>query len=373
MAHAYTPGLKVTAKTKIDKERRLPLQGEVLVSKGQEVKGDTIVARTQLPGNVTTLNVSGLLGVQQQEVPELMLKKPGEEIKKGEHLAESKGLFGMFKSHVESPIDGVIESVSPITGQVILREPPEPVQVEAYVDGRVVEVFEKEGVTVETTGSLIQGIFGFGGEGRGIIKVIVSNPDEVIDEKQLTPDMKDKIVVGGSLVTAEAIKKGISLGIRGIVVGGIEDSSIKKVLGYDIGVAITGSEPIPLTVVVTEGFGKMRMARRTFDLLKELDGMKASINGATQIRAGVIRPEIIVPRESKDMKRSQDSLEEGLKIGTQIRIIREPFFGGIGKVIDLPVELENIETESKVRVLVVELEDKKHVRLPRANVEIIEA
>ncbi len=373
LAHAYTPGLKVTAKTKIIKERRLPLQGEVLVSKGEVLDGDTIVAKTLLPGNVTTVNVAGLLGVLPQDAPEHMLKKPGDEVRSGESLAESKGLFGMFKSKVESPISGIIESVSPITGQVILREPPEPVQVDAYVDGKVVEVYDKEGVSVETTGSFIQGIFGFGGERRGIIKMIAKSSDEVIDEQKLDESMKGAVVVGGALVTAGAIKKGIEYGIKGIVVGGIEDSTIKEVLGYDIGVAITGSEPIPLTVIVTEGFGKMRMAGRTFDLLKELDGMKASINGATQIRAGVIRPEIIVTRETKEMRRSQDSLEEGLKVGTQVRIIREPHFGGIGKVVDLPVDLENIETESKVRVLVVELEDKEHVRLPRANVEIIEA
>lgn len=373
MAHAYTPGLKVTAKARIQRERRLPLKGEVTVSRGENVTGDTIVAHTSLPGNVTTVNVGGILGVQQAEVPEMMLKKPGEEIKKGEVIAENKGLFGMFKSKVESPIDGMVESVSPITGQVILREPPQPVQVDAYVDGTVADIFKNEGVVVETTGSLIQGIFGFGGEHRGIIKVAVSNPEDVLDARTITSDMKGAVLVSGSIVTTEAIERAREMGVKGLVAGGIEDSSIKSVLGYDIGVAITGSEQIGLAVVVTEGFGKMRMAGRTFELLRELDGMRASVNGATQIRAGVIRPEIIVPREVKDSGKAKGSLEEGLKVGMQVRVIREPFFGSIGTVIGLPVDLEKIETESKVRILEVELEDKKRIRLPRANVEIIEA
>ena len=373
MAHAYTPGLKVTAKTKIVKERRLPLQGDVVVKKGQKVTGDTIVAKTALPGNVTTVNVGALLGVQQQDVPELMLKKPGEPIEKDEPIAQSKGLFGVFKSTVPSPIKGVIESISPVTGQVILREPPQPVEVDAYVDGNVVDLFENEGVTVETVGSLIQGIFGFGGERRGTIKVVAKNRSEVLDAKNLTSDMKGCVVVGGSLVTSDAIEKAAELGIKGIVVGGIEDHSIKKVLGYDIGVAITGSETIKVAVIVTEGFGKMPMAPRTFELLKELNGKQASINGATQIRAGVIRPEIIVPGAEIAKKESKSSLEQGLKVGMQVRIIRDPEFGGIGTVVALPVELEKIETESKVRVLEVELEGKKRIRLPRANVEIIEA
>ena len=37
------------------------------------------------------------------------------------------------------------------------------------------------------------------------------------------------------------------------------------------------------------------MAQKTFDMLKHRAGSIASINGATQIRAGVVRPEIIVP------------------------------------------------------------------------------
>ncbi len=57
----------------------------------------------------------------------------------------------------------------------------------------------------------------------------------------------------------------------------------------------------------------------------------------------------------------------------QVRIIREPHFGGIGTVVNLPVDLEDIETESKVRILEVELAGKERIRLPRANVEIIEA
>jgi hypothetical protein len=40
--------------------------------------------------------------------------------------------------------------------------------------------------------------------------------------------------------------------------------------------------------------------------------------------------------------------------------------------VGLPVELAQVETEAKVRVLDVELEDKRKVTLPRANVEIIE-
>ena len=154
--------------------------------------------------------------------------------------------------------------------------------------------------------------------------------------------------------------------------GGIHDSDLRALLGYELGVAITGSESLGLTLVVTEGFGEINMAARTFDLLKAQEGMMASINGATQIRAGVVRPEIIIPVEAREDMVGTGSTGDALDIGTPIRIIREPYFGRLGRVFALPVELQELETEAKVRVLEVELEDGNKVVLPRANVEIIE-
>ncbi|MGB9721145.1 MAG: hypothetical protein ACPL28_06700 [bacterium] len=373
MAHAYTPGLKVLAYTVIEKQRRLPLPGEVLVKEGMKVHAEQIVAKTSLPGSVQTANIAGLLGVLPEEIEEAMLKKVGDDVRKEEIIAQSKGFFGLFKSTVKSPITGKIESVSKITGQVILREPPIPVQVIAYIDGEIVKVFPNEGVLIRTQGSFIQGIFGIGGETIGELAVATDNPGSILTEQDINDSYKNKIIIGGAMVTYDTLIKARNIGAKGVIIGGIEDQDLKKFMGYDIGVAITGSENVGLTIIATEGFGKLRMADRTFNLLKSLAGKKTSINGATQIRAGVMRPEVIVPLErAPDKKVVHISTGSGLETGMAVRIIREPYFGMIGKVVDLPVALENIETESRVRVLEVELENKERVKLPRANVEIIE-
>jgi hypothetical protein len=175
LAHAYTPGLKVLAYTVIEKQRRLPLPGEVIVNEGDKVSAEQIVAKTSLPGSVQTVNVAGLLGILPEEIEEAMLKKAGDDVQKDEIIAQSKGFFGLFKSTVKSPITGKVESISKITGQVILREPPIPVQVIAYIDGLVNRVFPNEGVQVRTEGSFIQGIFGIGGETIGELALGVDN------------------------------------------------------------------------------------------------------------------------------------------------------------------------------------------------------
>jgi len=373
MAHAYTPGLRVAERTLLRKVRRLPLPGEVLVKDGQAVGADQVVAKTDLPGNVQPINVANLLSLEPADIKEFMLKKEGDTIEKDEPLARSGGLFGMFKTTYKSPTSGTVESISDVTGQVLIREAPIPVEVKAYIDGVVTEVFPKEGVAVETTASFIQGIFGLGGEANGELAMACSGPDEVLTEDQIDEGFRGKVLVGGSLIELPALRKAVKLGAKGVVVGGFDDQDVKEILGYDLGVAITGHEELGTTLMITEGFGKIRMAQRTFELLKSLVGKKASINGATQIRAGVIRPEVVIPLEDVAEKVAEEKKgSEGMVIGSQIRIIRQPYFGMLAKVIDLPAPLQKLPTEAKVRVCQVELEDGKKVILPRANVELIE-
>jgi hypothetical protein len=114
------------------------------------------------------------------------------------------------------------------------------------------------------------------------------------------------------------------------------------------------------------------MAQRTFDLLKSLEGREVSINGATQIRAGVIRPEIVAPIGSILENKELPSKGQILDLGSNIRIIREPYFGKLGTVVNLPHELVEVESGAVVRTLEAELNDGTRVRVPRANVEIIE-
>jgi hypothetical protein len=375
LGHAYTPGLKVSKQTVFRKERRLPLKGDVLVSVGDRVKAEDIIARTELPGNVQTINVANKLSILPEDIDRHMFAKVGDWVEKGDLIAETKTFFGLFKSTCRMPVAGTIESVSSITGQVIIREKAIPVEVNAFVDGKVVEVFESEGVRVETVAAFVQGIFGVGGETTGPLEAVASSPDEVITPDRVNPGHNGKILLGGSLITIDVFKKAREVGVKGIVAGGIGDSDLRNLLGYDLGVAITGSEEIGLTLVVTEGFGEMTMAEKTFGLLSSKSGMKTSISGATQIRAGVIRPEVVIPLDgtaAKDTSEGEVQASTGLSIGTPVRVIREPYFGAIGKVTALPPELQVLKSEAKVRVLEVEFEDGSRAVIPRANVELIE-
>jgi len=374
MAHAYTPGLRVTRGTVIRKDRKLPLKGKVVVQNGDRVRRGDVVARTDLPGDVVALNLVNRLGCLPGEVPRYMLKGEGEAVEEGEPLAETQPLIKWFKSTVNSPATGVVESVSSVTGQVILRKKPRPIEVLAYVDGQVVDVFADEGVCIETSGAYIQGIFGVGGECWGPLHMGAQAAGEKL--QTLGVECAGKIVVVGSLISLALIDQAREVGALGLVGGGLRDQDLRDLLGYDLGVAITGDEDIGLTVIVTEGFGEIAIAHKTFAILEACSGMETSISGATQIRAGVLRPEIIVPAVEGKGWAGEVGLEhghgQGMGIGDLLRVIRVPYFGRIGCISALPTELQRVESGAQVRVLEVEFEDGEKVVVPRANVEMIE-
>ena len=112
MAQAYSPGLTVTKSIVLKKDRILPLKGKVLVKKGDKVKAEDVVAETLLPGKVVPFNLANKLGVPAETLIQYLKVKAGDEIKKGQVMAETNGFFGLFKTSVKSPLDGEIENIS---------------------------------------------------------------------------------------------------------------------------------------------------------------------------------------------------------------------------------------------------------------------
>jgi hypothetical protein len=169
MGSAYTPGLTVSSRTTVTKTRRLPLAGTVLVSIGDAVGPDTVVARAELPGLMQTIKVAAQLGVEPADVPAALQVAVGDRVERGQLLAQTKGFLGLFKSDCKSNTTGTVEIISAVSGNVGVREAPTPIEMTAYVPGIIKEVMPHEGVVIEARGAFIQGIFGVGGERRAPI------------------------------------------------------------------------------------------------------------------------------------------------------------------------------------------------------------
>jgi len=317
------------------------------------------------------VDVAFELGCSPRDVPKNMLVKVGQEVKKGAMLAKKGEMQAFMTKTCLAPITGVVTEIDEKTGYVTISRPFKEVVTKAYLDGYVSEVIPERGVVVETKGIRITGIFGLGRETHGELKVLVSSPDDILEASMIDQSLAGKVIVGGSFATNEALSKALEVGVKGVITGTASYLNLVKSLGVRLGVGITGQEDIPMTVILMEGFGKLDMHADAFNALKFLDGYPVSINGATQIRAGAIRPEIIASFPDYDGPISQERvIDEELALGQRVRVINEPYFGAHGTVIGLPRLPQRIETEAEVPVVELELDSGERVVVPRPNVEV---
>jgi hypothetical protein len=343
------------------------VEGEVTVAASQRVDAADLVARADLPGPVHALGAAAALGIPRAELSRHMVALVGQAVAEGQVIARSSSLFGLFSATVEAPVGGIVESVSATTGQVLIRAAPAPIELNAYVSGTVVEVFPSVGVTIEAEVALAQGIFGFGGEASGDLVRACAGPGELLDEGHLSSEHRDRVVLGGGRITRGALQRLRELGVRAVVTGSARGADLIATVGHQLNPAATGDEETGFTLVLTEGFGELEMARRTFELLTALEGRRVSASGATQVRAGVIRPEIVgPPLDAPAVDRAV-----GAELGALVRVVRGERFGAVGTVVGAPDEPRELGSGAVATVFEVELEDGTSAVVPRANVESI--
>ncbi len=288
--------IAVENKIIIRKTRRLPTIGEVIVKQGEIVQEDTIIARGRVRNpELVEVRVDQRLGVDRYNVSDYMLKSVGDIVKKEDIIAIRRSFFGRSTKVCRSPIDGTIEIFSKASGKVLIRGDPLPVEVKAHIPGKVVELLPSEGAIIECKGSIARGVFGLGGETHGFLENLVDSPDEVLTNGLIDKTHTGKVIVGGAIATLEALKKAALVGASAVVVGGVDEKDLTELLGYELGFGVTGQERIGFTLVVTEGFGANPMSSEAFQLFNEHRGGLACVDGTTQIRTRMLRPEVIIP------------------------------------------------------------------------------
>jgi hypothetical protein len=332
--------------TKIRRERLLPVRGEVLVDVGERVEPFEVVAKAYQPGDFRILDVARELSIGEWEAEEYILKEVDAPVRKGEVIA-SKGK--LFRRACRSPVDGFIAAIS--GGRVIIESASAPIELRAYIKGRVVSLMPDYGVVVETIGTLIQGIWGVGGESYGVVKLLSKDRREPLRHETIDISCKGTITVGSS-VDEEALLKAEEVGVRGIVVGSIEAGLVD----------LAGSLSFP--IIVTEGMGRTPMASIAFDLLSANDGKEASISGK-------MRPEVVIPISPPESLLPPPKYGAPLEIGDLVKVVRGPYFGSIGEVKALPKRAWRVDSGARLKGAEVELEGEAVVFVPWQNLELI--
>lgn len=146
--------------------------------------------------------------------------------------------------------------------------------MDAYIKGLVREIIPNRGAIIETEGELINGVFGFGGERYGIL-----GEDIIILENYLKRDEFEDYKID----------------VIGIITPSINSYEFKDLFDEEISKGITKENNLGTTIILMSGFGNKKIDENLLKKLNEFKGIKVSIDGRTQIRAGARRPEIIIP------------------------------------------------------------------------------
>jgi hypothetical protein len=237
------------------------------------------------------------MGVWGRGLKRRLRHKAGEFVEKGQILAQrvetgnasSPGSIAFARA----PMAGLITGIDLEKGIVRLEREFKEVELKAGFFGQVTAI-DEEAIEITAQGRRVHGVCGIGGEAFGRLRVAVRSPGAKLAGENIASSDAGKILVGGSYVTPRALKEAAEAGVAGIITGGADHMDLCEFLGQDFAVAITGKEKTPFPVIITGEFGETPMDEELFDFFREHEGSWAHINSTTHMRAGVIRPEIIV-------------------------------------------------------------------------------
>ncbi len=221
----------------------------------------------------------------------------GDFVEKGQILAKrvetGNGQSPGDISYARTPMAGLITGIDLENGVIRVEREFQEVELKAGFFGQITAIDEKA-IEITAAGKRVQGVCGIGGESHGRLRVALGNPGATLTESEIDVSDAGKVLIGGAFVTPEALKKAAEVGVAGIITGGADHLDLCEFLGQDFAVAITGSEKTAFPLVITSEFGEAPMEKELFDFLREHEGCWAHLNPTTHMRAGVIRPEIII-------------------------------------------------------------------------------
>lgn len=311
------------------------------------------------------LDVPALLGVRPMLVGDCLRVISGTAVIPDQVVALRR--VGRQTMLVQSSVYGKVSSI--VDGVITIKPLHVRTELAAYLAGRVSQVLPGQGVVIRAFAYLLQGQYGVGGEAGGEL-LVVGNPDSELQPSQITAEMQNKVVIAGATASLQAMRQAAAAGAKALVMAHLPLRTLLEFTGHSGTVGLTGDEDVPLTVVLTEGFSPAAISDRVYSTLAALNGRYAAVNGTTHIRAGVIRPEIVICEPNwPDPALQPPDRQPEIGLGSAVRITREPFAGQVGRVVELPPRRQLIATGSEVRVAGVQLATGV-VTIPVSNLEI---
>ena len=337
---------------KMQRQRVLPVDGEVIVRPGQDVSPGQVVVRAPRQNEFYLVDASKQLDIPPEEVTDALLADPGGIVSKGEPLLQRKTF--LRNKIVNSPIDGTLYGVR--NGRVLLQPTTDWLEIRALMTGKVVNHVGDRGVVIETNGSLIQAIWSSGKEGVGKIKVLSPATDVPFYANQLTAETAEHILIVGRIETEESLLQAQENGVLGLVAGSIPIHLIET------------ARAVNYPVIITDGIGQQKMSQPIFQLLQQSEERDATLLGKTT--SEFPRPEIIIPMPATPNTKTAVAIKE-LKVGQTVRVLRAPHQNETGQIVRLYKYTRATALGGKAHGADIQLTNGPVVFVPYVNLDTI--
>ncbi|MBN1669271.1 MAG: hypothetical protein JW862_19415 [Anaerolineales bacterium] len=347
------PVVHVLPLTTIRRERVLPVPGKVLVRQGQRVAPQDVIAEANIAPEHLLLNLARSLRVSPKQADQLLQRQVDDEIGKGDLLA---GPVGFARRVVRAPLAGRIVLAG--DGQVLIEAQGKPFELRAGLAGVVTQLVAERGAIIETTGALIQGVWGNGQADFGLLQNKLTAPDEVLMADELDVSLRGSVILGGHCEDPKVLRNAAEIPLRGLILTSMAAGLIPQAL------------KLPCPLVVLQGFGRLPMDSASYQLLTTNQNREVSVSAQRFDRFTGQRPEVIIPLPSPgDVQVPMES--EDFAAGQRVRLVGAPQARAIGSIVEIASGLGALPSGIRAPAAWVKLEGGEKVLVPLVNLEVV--
>lgn len=339
--------------TTLRRQRLLPVEGQVLVSLGNQVRATDPVARANLYTEHLMLDAGQVLRLPPKRAAQMIQREVGEQVEKGDIIAGRRSLAAR---QLRAPASGQIAAIS--GGQILLQISDESSLLPARVPGTIIDIAPGRGVIIECTCAWIQATWGNGQLAEGNLHMLAETPQHPLTADQIDMGAHGVILVGGICSQRQALELAAQVPVRGLVLASLTTRLLPL------------AEKLPFPVALIEGFGQKPMNQTAFQLLINHDGAPATLNAQRNEPFSGTRPELLIPVQGA----SQPPLppeEQSFQTGLSVRVTFGENKGQVGKITELLDSSTPFPNGLHVVGANIELSSGSHLHIPLANLDLL--
>jgi len=257
-------------------EHALPIGVAERAEEGKTVRAGDIIASGTAVGSVAIVDGARRVGVPASDLDAVTRVRMGAEVDRGAVLARTGRRFARA-------------AVAPFDGRVLHRTAEGDFFVAPVIDRWVVRatldgVVGRSGdaaVVVEGDAWSLAGLAAYGPDAIGELALGVDAAADELAPARIDVRLRERILVGGARIAAEAITRAHACGVAGLVAGAAPAGGLRVVYGDDVTAAGLPGQLDRPTVLCLVGFGSAALPREIFLPLAQLAGARASIHTAS--------------------------------------------------------------------------------------------